>query len=67
MAISSLAWPCKSVRVEPKPLEAIHYLAESQPREVGLVVSLGSLYLQGNILEALGRSNDEDLSLLAKQ
>ena len=65
--IASLAWPCKSVRVEPKPLEAIHYLAESQPREVGLVVSLGSLYLQGNILEALGRSNDEDLSLLAKQ
>jgi hypothetical protein len=31
------------------------------------VVSLGSLYLQGNILDALGRSTDEDLSLLAKQ
>ena len=66
-AIASLAWPCKSVRVEPQPFKAIHHLTESQPREVGLVVSLGSLYLQGNILEALGRSSDEDLSLLAKQ
>ncbi len=66
-AIASLEWPCESVRVEPQPLKAIQYLTESQPREVGLVVSLGSLYLQGNILEALGCSTDEDLSLFAKQ
>ncbi|MDA8573788.1 hypothetical protein N9K81_03740 [Candidatus Poseidoniales archaeon] len=65
--IASLDWPCESVRVEPKPSKAIHHLAESQPRNVGLVVSLGSLYLQGNILNVLGRSSDEDLSLLAKQ
>ncbi|MDA8838258.1 hypothetical protein N9N26_03280 [Candidatus Poseidoniales archaeon] len=65
--IASLDWPCESVRVEPKPSKAIHHLTESQPHNVGLVVSLGSLYLQGNILNVLGRSSDEDLSLLAKQ
>lgn len=66
-SIARLAWPCKSVRVAAQPLKAIQYLAKRKPDEVGLVVSLGSLYLQGNILEVLGRSTDEDLSLLAKQ
>jgi dihydrofolate synthase/folylpolyglutamate synthase len=66
-SITNLAWPCHSVRVTAQPLKAIQYLAERKPHEVGLVVSLGSLYLQGNILDALGHSTDEDLSLLAKQ
>jgi hypothetical protein len=66
-AIASLDWPCESVLLMPQPFKAIQHLTESSPRDVGLVISLGSLYLQGNILNVLGRSSDEDLSLLAKQ
>ena len=66
-AIASLDWPCESVLLMPQPFKAIQHLSESSPRDVGLVISLGSLYLQGNILNVLGRSSDEDLSLLAKQ
>lgn len=66
-SIASLAWPCQSVHVAAQPLKAIQYLAERKPHDIGLVVSLGSLYLQGNILDVLGHSTDEDLSLLAKQ
>jgi hypothetical protein len=33
----------------------------------GVIISLGSLYLQGNILNHLGKNSDDDLSLLPKQ
>ena len=33
----------------------------------GVILSLGSLYLQGNILNYLGKDSDDDLSLLPKQ
>lgn len=48
------------------PHKAIQDLIGRPPSSVGLVVSLGSLYLQGNILESLGLATDEHLSLFAK-
>ena len=50
-----------------KPLDALHALSEFDREDVGLVVSLGSLYLQGNILKSFGLTSDEFLSLYAKQ
>jgi hypothetical protein len=49
------------------PSIALDHLKSIDPSRNGFVVSLGSLYLQGNILEALGLSSNEDQSLLAKQ
>lgn len=65
--LAKLAWPCESIHVIQNPEKAVTHLGRFDPDDVGLVVSLGSLYLQGNILESLGRSSNEDLSLLAKQ
>ncbi|RJU93850.1 MAG: hypothetical protein DWC08_03015 [Candidatus Poseidoniales archaeon] len=50
-----------------KPSDALHALSQLDREEVGLVVSLGSLYLQGNILKSFGLTSDEFLSLYAKQ
>ena len=47
--------------------QAVETLSSSAEDEVGLVVSLGSLYLQGNILNAFDWATDENLSLFAKQ
>ena len=46
---------------------AVETLSVYPEEEVGLVVSLGSLYLQGNILNAFDWATDENLSLFAKQ
>jgi hypothetical protein len=64
--IADLAWPFEATHLEPSPQKALNHLSGMAPSEVGLVMSLGSLYLQGNILEALGLSSDDDLSLLSK-
>tara|TARA_Y100000766_G_scaffold264070_1_gene256605 strand:+ start:20914 stop:22263 length:1350 start_codon:yes stop_codon:yes gene_type:complete len=50
----------------PSALQAIESLAVKPAKNVGLVVSLGSLYLQGNILNAFDWASDENLSLFAK-
>jgi dihydrofolate synthase/folylpolyglutamate synthase len=47
--------------------QAVETLATYSEADVGLVVSLGSLYLQGNILNVFDWATDENLSLLAKQ
>ena len=46
--------------------QAVDTLSAYLEDEVGLVVSIGSLYLQGNLLNAFGWANDENLSLFAK-
>ena len=48
------------------PSEALEYLLSKSSDINGLIVSFGSLYLQGNILTHLGLDSDENLSLIAK-
>ena len=48
------------------PSEALEYFLSQSSEINGLIVSFGSLYLQGNILTHLGIDSDEDLSLIAK-
>lgn len=48
------------------PSEALDYFMSKNSGINGLIVSFGSLYLQGNILTHLGYDSDEDLSLIAK-
>ena len=48
------------------PSEALEYLLSKGSDINGLIVSFGSLYLQGNILTHLGLDSDENLSLIAK-
>lgn len=50
----------------PSVSQAIERLASDSAENVGLVVSLGSLYLQGNILNSFDWASDENLSLVAK-
>ena len=59
-------WQRNDVQHYPLPVDAINALASCESKNVGLVVSLGSLYLQGNLLSAFGWSTDEHLSLYAK-
>jgi dihydrofolate synthase/folylpolyglutamate synthase len=49
------------------PESALAILEEEETYDVGLIVSLGSIYLQGNILGLLFLDSDDDLSLLAKR
>jgi hypothetical protein len=49
------------------PESALAILEEEEAHDVGLIVSLGSIYLQGNILGLLFLDSDDDLSLLAKR
>ena len=46
--------------------QAVETLSAYSEDEVGLVVSLGSLYLQGNLLNVFDWASDENLSLFAK-
>jgi dihydrofolate synthase/folylpolyglutamate synthase len=46
--------------------QAVDTLSTYSEDEVGLVVSLGSLYLQGNLLDVFEWASDENLSLFAK-
>ena len=48
------------------PESALSIIEEKSTFDVGLIVSLGSIYLQGNLLGLLYLDSDEDLSLLAK-
>jgi hypothetical protein len=65
-SLSYLDWNRDDVQCHELPRDAIHSLASYDTEEVGLVVSLGSLYLQGNLLSVFGWGSDEDLSLYAK-
>ena len=48
------------------PGEAVKWL-EMQDDEAKTVLSIGSLYLQGNVLTALGADTDEGLTIVAKE
>ena len=39
---------------------------ETQPTSIKTVLSIGSLYMQGNVLEALGATDDDALTVRAK-
>ena len=47
------------------PEEAISWL-ETEAHGAKTVLSIGSLYLQGNVLVALGADDDEGLAIVAK-
>lgn len=51
--------------VHEQPSEAVQTL-ESNPRPLNTILSIGSLYLQGNVLQALGMDGQEALSVRAK-
>ena len=46
--------------------QVVETLRTHSEAEIGLVVSLGSLYLQGNLLNIFDWTSDENLSLFAK-
>ena len=48
------------------PEDAVEWL-EMQDDETKTVLSIGSLYLQGNVLTALGADTDEGLTIVAKE
>ena len=48
------------------PEKAVEWF-ETQDHGAKTVLSIGSLYLQGNILAALGADTDEGLAIVAKQ
>ena len=47
--------------------EVIDEVISKDANSTGVILSLGSLYLQGNILNHIGITSDNDLSLLPKQ
>ena len=59
-------WYLTNPSTFPSASHAIEKLASDSADNVGLVVSLGSLYLQGNILNSFQWASDENLSLFAK-
>ena len=64
--LAQYPWQCSVQATIKLPNDAVQTLLQHPASSVGLVVSLGSLYLQGNLLEALGLDGDGHLSLLAK-
>ncbi len=60
-------WLHENPLTSPSAPHAIEKLASDSADNVGLVISLGSLYLQGNILNCFEWASDENLSLFAKQ
>ena len=55
----------KPTRVTVNPEEAVQWFEGHT--KVNIVVSIGSLYMQGNVMEALGAVDDDALSIEAKQ
>ena len=52
--LAQYQWPIDEVKEFDNAEKVLDYLSQYNPSENGLVVSLGSLYLQGNILNYLG-------------
>ena len=65
--LRSYNWPTDSVLEFEEIQSTIQFIESNDALENGLIVSLGSLYLQGNILQYLKLDSDEHLSLLPKQ
>ena len=60
-------WGDITVSIWQNYTHAIDAILARSPASVGNILSIGSLYLQGNILNYLGKNTDDDLSLLPKQ
>lgn len=60
-------WACNEIHTHNDLSNAINEILSKDATSTGVILSLGSLYLQGNILNYLGKDTDEDLSLLPKQ
>ena len=60
-------WGDITVSIWQNYTDAIDAILARPPASVGNILSIGSLYLQGNILNYLGKNTDDDLSLLPKQ
>tara|TARA_B100000900_G_scaffold69815_1_gene55084 strand:+ start:11545 stop:12843 length:1299 start_codon:yes stop_codon:yes gene_type:complete len=65
--LSDYNWPTESISKFEEVDSVLQFIESNDPLENGLIVSLGSLYLQGNILRYLEMDSDEHLSLLPKQ
>ncbi|MEC7177786.1 MAG: hypothetical protein VXW28_00665, partial [Candidatus Thermoplasmatota archaeon] len=64
--LAKFEWSCDAIYTYQNVTTAIDEIL-SDTMVSGVIISLGSLYLQGNILNHLGKNSDDDLSLLPKQ
>ena len=65
--LANFEWACNEIHTHNEVFTAIDEILSKDVASTGVILSLGSLYLQGNILNYLGKDTDEDLSLLPKQ
>ena len=65
--LANFEWACNQIHTHNEVSTAIDEILSKDAASTGVILSLGSLYLQGNILNYLGKDTDEDLSLLPKQ
>lgn len=59
-------WPTTEIHHCQHVRDALEVLLQRPPEKCGTILSIGSLYLQGNILTYLGLDGDDDLSLIPK-
>ena len=65
--LMNFKWACSEIHTHNQVSSAIDEILSNDAESTGVILSLGSLYLQGNILNYLGKDTDDDLSLLPKQ
>lgn len=65
--LAMFEWKTDVIYTYPDVTEVIDEVLSKDANSTGVILSLGSLYLQGNILNHLGITSDNDLSLLPKQ
>ena len=65
--LAQYEWPIENIIQFESAEKVLQSLYQNNPSSNGLIVSLGSLYLQGNFLKHLGLDSDEELSILPKQ
>ena len=65
--LAKFEWEVDVIHTYSNVTQVIDEILSKNSVTTGVVLSLGSLYLQGNILNYLGKNSDDDLSLLPKQ
>ena len=65
--LATFDWIDCSIQIVDEVTIVIDNILARKPEDVGTILSIGSLYLQGNILNHLGKNSDDDLHLLPKQ
>ena len=65
--LATFDWIDCSIQIVDEVAIVIDNILARKPADVGTILSIGSLYLQGNILNHLGKNSDDDLHLLPKQ